>query len=56
MSADEVIHIGDSLSGDVTGAANAGIQPLFLNRENKETPPGVTSIHSLPDIIKILHI
>lgn len=56
VSADEVIHIGDSLSGDVTGAANAGIQPLFINRENKETPDGVTSIHSLTDIIKILHI
>ena len=44
---DEVIHIGDSVSSDVRGAAKAGIKALWLNRFGKESPEGVESISGL---------
>lgn len=32
---EDVLHIGDSLSGDVGGATNVGIDTVWLNRKNK---------------------
>ncbi|NGP57219.1 HAD family hydrolase [Paenibacillus thiaminolyticus] len=32
---EDVLHIGDSLSGDVGGAMNVGIDAVWLNRKNK---------------------
>lgn len=52
LKADEVIHIGDSLSGDVKGAARAGIQALWLNRSGREVPEGVRSVGSLLDVLE----
>lgn len=54
FSADEVIHIGDSISSDVKGASSIGIKPLWLNRFGKELPEGVESIKSLLDAIDVL--
>lgn len=54
LKADEVIHIGDSLSSDVKGAARAGIRALWLNRSGRESPEGVKSVRSLLDALKIL--
>ncbi|WP_456278784.1 HAD family hydrolase [Bacillus sp. AK128] len=36
LSRDEVLHVGDSLSSDVTGATNVGIKSVWINRNNKE--------------------
>ena len=52
LKADEVIHIGDSVSSDVNGAAGVGIRALWLNRSGKNVPQGVESISSLLDLIK----
>ena len=49
LSADEVIHIGDSVGSDVNGAAQLGIRPLWLNRFGKTVPDGVESISSLTE-------
>lgn len=49
LQADEVIHIGDSLSSDVKGATAMGIKALWLNRSGKSVPEGVTSVRSLLD-------
>jgi FMN phosphatase YigB (HAD superfamily) len=46
LHADEVIHIGDSLS-DVKGASSVGIKAIWLNRFNKENSCGVDSITNL---------
>ncbi|WP_054957330.1 HAD family hydrolase [Paenibacillus dakarensis] len=46
LKADEVIHIGDSLLSDVTGAQNLGITAVWLNRLNKTLPEGI-----LPDYV-----
>ncbi|MBO5055226.1 MAG: HAD family hydrolase [Lachnospiraceae bacterium] len=47
LSADEVVHIGDSLSSDVKGAASLGINVLWVNRSMREIPNGVLSIGNL---------
>ena len=49
LNADEVIHIGDSLSSDVRGAAAADIRALWLNRSGKPVPAGVESIGRLTE-------
>ncbi len=49
LSPEEVIHIGDSLSSDVQGAAKAGIRALYLNRFGKSIPEGVESISGLSE-------
>ena len=51
---EEVIHIGDSVSSDVQGAAKAGIRALWLNRFGKSAPEGVESISELPEAFAFL--
>ena len=46
---DEVIHIGDSVSSDVQGAAKVGIRALWLNRFGKSVPEGVENISELSE-------
>ena len=47
LKPDEVIHIGDSISSDVKGAAAVNIRALWLNRFGKDVPDGVDSISTL---------
>lgn len=51
LKPDEVIHIGDSISSDVKGASELGINALWLNRFGKNIPDGVSSISSLPEAL-----
>ena len=53
---DEVIHIGDSVSSDVQGAAKVGIRALWLNRFGKSIPEGVESISELSETLNKLHL
>lgn len=50
LKADEVIHIGDSLSSDVKGATDVGIQAVWVNRSGKAVPEGVTAVGNLLEI------
>ena len=47
LSPDEVVHIGDSLSSDVKGASSVGIRAIWVNRNNREVPEGVTAVKNL---------
>lgn len=47
----EIVHIGDSLSSDMKGAANLGINTIWMNRNNKEIPDGVVAVVSFADIL-----
>ena len=47
LTANEVVHIGDSLSSDIKGAASLGINALWVNRSRREVPSGVLSIENL---------
>ena len=51
LKENEIIHIGDSVSSDVKGAAGVGIRALWLNRFGKNVPEGVESISSLLDAL-----
>ncbi len=50
----EVVHVGDTLEEDVSGAVAAGIRPLLLDRASEipdsELPDGVAVISSLDEI------
>lgn len=49
----EVVHIGDSCSGDIQGAKSAGIDAIWINRLNKPVPEGVeTAVSNLLDALK----
>ncbi|MDE6412638.1 MAG: HAD family hydrolase, partial [Eubacterium sp.] len=54
LQPNQVIHIGDSLCSDIQGASNVKINPIWLNRNSKEIPNGVTGITSLTDALDIL--
>jgi HAD superfamily hydrolase (TIGR01549 family) len=41
LKADEVIHIGDSITSDVVGAQRLCIKTIWLNRLNKPTPEDI---------------
>ena len=50
LDADEVIHIGDSVSSDIKGASGVGIKALWLNRFGKDNPDGIDSVTSLLEV------
>lgn len=54
LTANEVVHIGDSLSSDVEGAASLGINALWVNRSRREVPSGVISIENLLEALNTL--
>ncbi|GGG16838.1 hypothetical protein GCM10010916_37100 [Paenibacillus abyssi] len=49
----EVIHIGDSIISDVSGAQNAGIRAIWLNRLNKTKPEGITPDYICKDLFEV---
>lgn len=52
--ADEVIHIGDSVSSDVEGAIAAGIRPVLIDREGTKAAEGVLAVKSLIEVLPLL--
>ena len=54
LIADEVLHIGDSLSSDVKGASLAGINPIWVNRNGKAIPDKVTAVSNLLEVLPYL--
>jgi 2-haloacid dehalogenase/putative hydrolase of the HAD superfamily len=54
LSADEVIHVGDSLESDIKGASSVGIKAFWLNRGGREVPEGVNSISGLTELFAFL--
>ncbi len=54
LSPNEVLHIGDSMSSDVKGATNVGINAIWINRSGKEVPEGVQAVSNLLEIYKFI--
>ena len=54
LNAEEVIHIGDSVTSDVAGAVRAGITPVLLDRQGDKSCEGVTMIHSLTEALPLI--
>jgi putative hydrolase of the HAD superfamily len=51
VSADQALHVGDSLEEDVEGALSAGIEPVLLAREGGPAPAGVRTIERLTALL-----
>ena len=54
LNAEEVIHIGDSVTSDVAGAVRAGITPVLRDRQGDKSCEGVTVIHSLTEALPLI--
>lgn len=54
LSADEVLHIGDSLSSDIKGANSVGIRAIWINRSGKDIPKNVTAVSNLLEVLSYL--
>ena len=56
-SADELVHVGDSIKSDVEGAANVGIKSVWLNRTLENPPTNfkpnreIVSLNELQEIL-----
>lgn len=50
LRADEVVHVGDSLTADVAGAQAAGIAAVWVNRRKRPVPDGIGSITVISDL------
>lgn len=50
LSAEQVVHIGDSLSSDIKGASSVGINAVWINRSDREVPDGVSSVRNLLEV------
>lgn len=50
LSAEQVVHIGDSLSSDVRGASSVGINTIWINRNGREIPEGVITVGNLLEV------
>lgn len=50
LPASGVVHIGDSLTCDVRGAAAAGIRAAWINRRSRPAPPGLPIAWQAPDL------
>jgi 2-haloacid dehalogenase/putative hydrolase of the HAD superfamily len=53
----QVLHIGDSLSSDVAGAYNLGIDSFWLNRKKRNAAYNCSATfvgNNLTDVIEVL--
>ena len=58
VSAEDAIYVGDTAVDDVEGPKRVGMRAVWLNRSNRELPPGAVApdftIHSLPELRNVL--
>jgi 5'-nucleotidase len=55
VSPGRAIFIGDTLSSDIAGALNAGLQPIFMNPRDDQSPPaGVPKVNALSELLSLL--
>lgn len=51
LSAEDVVHIGDSLSSDIAGAASVGIRAIWVNRSQREVAKDVVAVNNLLEVL-----
>jgi len=56
LAADEVLHVGDSITTDVHGAHAAGIRAVWVNRRGETTPANAPITHEIADLRELLPI
>ena len=50
VSAEEVVHVGDTYEADIIGARNAGIRPILIDRDETQTGKWAETIQSLTEL------
>lgn len=50
LPAENVLHIGDSISSDIKGAMSVGINAIWVNRSNREVPQNVTAVRNMLEV------
>jgi len=56
LAADEVLHVGDSLTADVAGAHAAGIRAVWVNRHGRAAPRDVPIAYQITNLADLLGI
>lgn len=54
VSAEEVVHVGDTYEADVVGAKNVGIRPILIDRDNTQIGRWDETIQSLSELPELL--
>lgn len=54
VSAEEVVHVGDTYQADIVGARNVGIRPILLDRDGTQAGRWEETIQSLAELPKLL--
>lgn len=54
LKPEEVIHVGDSIPGDVECPESVGITALLLNREGKPVPEWVKSVDGFIEVLRYI--
>ena len=54
VSAEEVVHVGDTYEADVVGAQGVGIRPILLDRDGTQSGRWEETIQSLAELPKLL--
>ena len=53
---EEMLIVGDSLTSDIRGGVNAGIQTCWYNPKGHAAPPELRIDYTIPDIAEVLQI
>ena len=53
VPASEIVHVGDHLVNDYQGATAAGIDAIYLARDQTEVPPGLWTIRTLSELLDL---
>lgn len=54
-SIQQLLHVGDSLTNDITGSMAAGIKSVWLNRK-RENPTDFTADYEITSLAELLEI
>ena len=54
VSAEEVVHVGDTYEADIVGAQNVGIRPILLDRDGTQAGRWGETIQSLSELPELL--
>ena len=52
----QLLHVGDSLQDDISGANNAGIKSVWLNRKRVKNSIGINADYEISSIYELLEI
>lgn len=54
VNINEVMHVGDSFVSDYTGAKNAGLHPVLIDRDKKINDDGIIKIDQLSKVLDLV--